>query len=791
MDKITKWFPVKKEIKKSESIKDVNQNVEGKHDFALKKKRTLDNTTDHPTKRSKLMKPTIQTSLQRTKPVDNTSKYFHKGSINIKTINHKNRLRTATPQSNRKTTNNNSSTRKKRLSLPKSFCTSSVTCNGAKRKSFIPNNSTTVSESVKTASSATLKKTHFFDKNESVPPNHGKRELPYGKPNCLAGFRFVLTGLLFSLTREEATDLIQQYGGRVTTSVSGMTAFLVAGAEPGESKMDKAKAKNIKIINEEGLFDLIETRPAGKSLKKSRKVKEKSVLVKSDCVNSFALWVDKYKPRKLSDLIGNKSNIEKMVNFLKRWPKVEHNSCLISGPPGIGKSSSAAIIARESGWRVLELNASMARSKKNLKERVSALLGNHCIQEYQKRSLNSSGRTLLIMDEVDGMSAGDRGGTAELVKMIKVSKIPIFCICNDRSNPKIRSLVQVCIDLKFRKPTVQQCWPRLSEICRIEGITIDQQTLGKMIQSGGADIRQIINNLQLWTKDGSRDFSYVDVKKKLDGAAKDLTTTPWETIPKMFYPPQNSTIRDHIDMYFVDRSLLPLMVEHNYLKVRSCGLKELADASEALADADIMSSHMMQNQDWSILPKHALISCARPINKLLPARVGGVRFDFPIFFGKLSKANRLKRELSNTHHHVSNAHSGSTAAYRMEFIPVAVRKINSFLVKGDEKSLDQVINFMKYYNLNKDDLEIMMELEGKFQMFGKVSTAVTKCFNKLCQERLQDHTKPEDFKVTRLKQKKVKSKVKRSKNGVTKKKRNVTKKKGKGKTIQKTLFGFK
>jgi len=397
------------------------------------------------------------------------------------------------------------------------------------------------------------------------------------------------------------------------------------------------------------------------------------------------------------------------------------------------------------------------------------------------------------MDEVDGMSAGDRGGTAELVKMIKVSKIPIFCICNDRANPKIRSLAQACIDLKFRKPTVQQCWPRLSQICKIEGINIDQQTLGKMIQSGGADIRQIINNLQLWTKDGSRNFSYVDVKKKLDGAGKDLTTTPWETIPKMFYPPQGSTIRDHIDMYFVDRSLLPLMVEHNYLKVRSCGLKELAEASEAVADADIMSSHMMQTQDWSILPKHALISCARPINKLLPARVGGVRFDFPVFFGKLSKANRLKRELSETHHHVSNVHSGSTASYRMEFIPLAAKKINTLLVQGDDESLDKLMEFMKYYNLNKDDLEIMMELESKFQIFGKVNSAVTKRFNKMCQEKLEDHTKPDNFKVVKLKTKKVKKNLnKRQKSGSkgTKKKTKTKPSKGKKKAVQKTLFGF-
>ena len=60
------------------------------------------------------------------------------------------------------------------------------------------------------------------------------------------------------------------------------------------------------------------------------------------------------------------------------------------------------------------------------------------------------------MDEVDGMSAGDRGGVADLISSIKISKIPIICICNDRYSQKLKSLVNYCLLLSFRKPTKQQ-----------------------------------------------------------------------------------------------------------------------------------------------------------------------------------------------------------------------------------------------------------------------------------------------------------------------------------------------
>jgi replication factor C subunit 1 len=75
-------------------------------------------------------------------------------------------------------------------------------------------------------------------------------------------------------------------------------------------------------------------------------------------------------------------------------------------------------------------------------------------------SLSFGGKTnrkaVLIMDEVDGMSGGDRGGIADLIASIKASHIPIICICNDRYSQKLKSLINYCLPLPFRKPTKQQ-----------------------------------------------------------------------------------------------------------------------------------------------------------------------------------------------------------------------------------------------------------------------------------------------------------------------------------------------
>ena len=71
----------------------------------------------------------------------------------------------------------------------------------------------------------------------------------------LEGLNFVLTGTLPNLKREDAKDLIMNNGGKVISSVSKKTDYLVAGDEAG-SKLDKANALNVKIIDEDALIKL-------------------------------------------------------------------------------------------------------------------------------------------------------------------------------------------------------------------------------------------------------------------------------------------------------------------------------------------------------------------------------------------------------------------------------------------------------------------------------------------------------------------------------------------------------
>lgn len=83
-----------------------------------------------------------------------------------------------------------------------------------------------------------------------------RQELPETNDLPLSGKTFVITGTLPSLTRKEAEDLIKKYGGRVSSSVSKRTDYLVAGEEPGQ-KYDKARELGIPIIDEAALLRML------------------------------------------------------------------------------------------------------------------------------------------------------------------------------------------------------------------------------------------------------------------------------------------------------------------------------------------------------------------------------------------------------------------------------------------------------------------------------------------------------------------------------------------------------
>ena len=87
-----------------------------------------------------------------------------------------------------------------------------------------------------------------------IDPQHARQEAVSSR---LAGQTFVFTGTLARRSREEAGELVGRHGGKVVSSVSKNTDYVVVGADPG-SKYDKAKSLGVRVLNEDEFDALLE-----------------------------------------------------------------------------------------------------------------------------------------------------------------------------------------------------------------------------------------------------------------------------------------------------------------------------------------------------------------------------------------------------------------------------------------------------------------------------------------------------------------------------------------------------
>ena len=287
----------------------------------------------------------------------------------------------------------------------------------------------------------------------------------------LSGYVFVFTGEM-AMDREEAKNRSVLLGARVTTAVSSKTTHLVAGVEPGPSKMVKAQKFGTKVLNEEEFAKILEANSTNMmaTIETSEKISsiETSDITNNNISNKAAnnskktSWTEKYRPKTTDDIVGNKTAVDQLRLFLRDG--TSQKAALLSGAPGIGKTTTALAVCREEGIIPIEFNASDVRSKKMLTETISKYITNLSIGNMN----TGTTKKVIIMDEVDGMTS-DRGGLPELVNIIKKTAIPIICICNDKTHPKMRTLANHCLDLHFRKLDARTILPRRKQILAEEG----------------------------------------------------------------------------------------------------------------------------------------------------------------------------------------------------------------------------------------------------------------------------------------------------------------------------------
>ena len=165
---------------------------------------------------------------------------------------------------------------------------------------------------------------------------------------------------------------------------------------------------------------------------------------------------------------------------------------LFHGPPGTGKTSCMVAIAKElhgaNNYKhmTLELNASDDRGINVVRDQIKSFCST--------QQLMSRGVKLVILDECDSMTSAAQFALRRIVE--KYSKTTRFCLICNYVAKVIPALQSRCTRFRFGPLTDEAIGPKLTEVCKSEGLTLSDEAHKAIISLSRGDMRKVMNILE-------------------------------------------------------------------------------------------------------------------------------------------------------------------------------------------------------------------------------------------------------------------------------------------------------
>ncbi len=291
------------------------------------------------------------------------------------------------------------------------------------------------------------------------------------------------------------------------------------------------------------------------------------------------MWSEKYRPHNISDMVGNEESRSAVMEWFAKWKKGT-KPLLLVGPPGIGKTTIAYLVAKQFGYDMIGLNASDARSKSRINEILMPVLGNVSVM----------GTPMIFVDEVDGIHGrSDYGGASALIDILKEPTVPIVLAANDDSLDKMKGIKKVVKTVQFKKIPPRLLRVYLENILKKESAKLSPGSLIKVIDKSRGDIRSMINLAQSlvtgFNPQTEKTFESINVEEGINAFFKANSIDEARII---LYSMQIDP-REKINAFY--SSIITSNLENS----------TLSKYLEIISEADMLYGKIMKHQNWRLL----------------------------------------------------------------------------------------------------------------------------------------------------------------------------------------------
>lgn len=243
-------------------------------------------------------------------------------------------------------------------------------------------------------------------------------------------------------------------------------------------------------------------------------------------------WTSKYRPETFGEIQGNNKDVKAVKDWADNFSPGDQPQLLV-GPQGVGKTTTAYVVADYFDYPINEINASDSRKTEDIERIAPEFNTTPTTAEYQ----------LVLFDEADSMS--HKADLSELVEVLKDPRNPIIVTANDAySMPK--QIRRACKERDFSlgKRSIKS---KLKKIAKEEGVRseLDDPDLDKLADR--PDLRSAIQDLQAWAEDGrpadtgnrETDKEEFDAIEDLLRGKSDATENAWTPDDGIIWADQN------------------------------------------------------------------------------------------------------------------------------------------------------------------------------------------------------------------------------------------------------------